>query len=198
MNTPAQIFLASRSPRRRQLLDQIGVRYAVLDVDVAEQVGADEAPADYVQRVALAKARAGWRDPARTRPAPVLGADTEVVADGQVLGKPADREHGLELLRLLSGAEHEVISTVAVVQDDRAEWLSSRSRVWFRSLSSAERVAYWDSGEPWGKAGAYAIQGLAAAFIERLDGSYSGVMGLPLFETCRLLARFGIDVLGGE
>lgn len=195
MTASPQLYLASQSPRRRQLLEQLGLAHVVLAVDVVECIESGEAPAGYGQRVSLDKARAGWRHPQRTLDLPVLGADTEVVLDGAVQGKPADREHGLQMLRQLSGRSHEVISAVAVVHGQRQEAIVSRSQVWFRALTEAELQAYWDTGEPWDKAGGYAIQGLGAAFVQRLDGSFSGVMGLPLCETAQLLARFGIEVL---
>lgn len=194
-NTAPQIYLASQSPRRRALLDQVRVRYQVLAVSVPEQVRAGEHAEAYVQRVALDKARAGWLDKGRTLDLPVLGADTEVVVDGVVQGKPRNRAHGLALLEKLSDRSHEVISAVAVVQGQREQLATSCSRVWFRELSRADMGAYWNTGEPADKAGAYAIQGLGAAFVRRLDGSFSAVMGLPLYETIQLLSRFGIDVI---
>jgi septum formation protein len=145
-----------------------------------------------VQRVALEKARAVHAD-GRAR-LPVLGADTVVVVDGRLLGKPRDADHGRAMLRQLSGRRHEVFSAVALIGRREAVAVS-RSAVWFRDLSEDDIAAYWRSGEPRDKAGGYAIQGLAATFIERLDGSYSGIMGLPLYETARLLQDFGIDVL---
>lgn len=195
MSLPNQLYLASRSPRRRQLLEQIGIRYGVLDVDVPERVEPGEAPDAYVLRVAKAKARAGWAAEDRRQQLPVLAADTEVVVDGHVQGKPADRQAAQTMLQALAGRSHEVISTVVVCQAGRELWRTSCSRVWFRAMSEAEIDAYWDTGEPRGKAGGYAVQGLGATFVQRLDGSYSGVMGLPLFETCQLLAEFGLDVL---
>lgn len=198
MDESPHIYLASQSPRRRTLLEQIRVRYRVLPVAVREQVETGEHAVGYVKRVALDKARAGWRASDRSLDLPVLGADTEVVVDDAVLGKPRDRAHALELLQRLSGRSHEVISAVAVIQGSCERLAVSRSRVRFRELSRAEMEVYWRTGEPADKAGAYAIQGLGAAFVERLDGSFSGVMGLPLYETAQLLARFGIEVLAVE
>lgn len=195
MTAETQLYLASQSPRRRRLLEQLGVAYAVLPVEVAEAPWGAESAAEYVQRVATDKALAGWRHGGRVLDLPVLGADTEVVVDGQVQGKPADREHGLAMLQRLSGRCHDVVSAVAVVRGAEHRTVLNRSRVWFRALSEAEMDAYWRSGEPLGKAGAYAIQGLGAVFVARLEGSFSGVMGLPLFETAGLLAAAGIDVL---
>jgi septum formation protein len=156
-------------------------------VDVPEDRLHDESPAEYVVRLASAKAQAGRR----LRPEdPVLGADTVVVLDGAVFGKPRDRADALMMLKRLSGRCHEVYSGVALCSEgNRAASLSSVTNVWFRTLSSDEIEAYVASGEPLDKAGAYAIQGLAARFIERIDGSYSGVVGLPLFETAKLLGR---------
>lgn len=193
------VYLASASPRRRELLEQIAAPYRVLSVDVDERMLPHEAPEVYVLRAALDKARAGWRslDP-RVR-GPVLGADTAVVIDGQVLGKPRDRAHGLDMLARLSGRSHHVLTGVALVADDGEREASrlSVSTVTFRPLGEAERAVYWDTGEPADKAGGYAVQGRAAVFIARLEGSYSGVMGLPLYETAELLRDFGIPVLGG-
>lgn len=192
MIEPPQICLASASPRRRELLDQIGMRYQVLAVDIPEVPRANEAPAVYVQRLALQKARAGWQRGDQSLA--VLGADTEVVLDGEVLGKPRDREHGLAMLERLSGRSHSVLTAVALVHDTREAVRLCESTVAFRPTSAGERAAYWATGEPVGKAGAYAIQGHGAAFIARLEGSYSGVMGLALYETVELLAAFGIDI----
>lgn len=189
------IYLASQSPRRRELLDQIGVAYRVLPVEVREQRWADESPADYVIRMALEKARKGRGSVVGMPHMPVLGADTAVVLDGDVLGKPGGRQAALSMLARLSDREHLVCSGVALVDDREASRLSV-SRVRFREISEAEREAYWATGEPLDKAGGYAIQGRAAVFVAQLDGSFSGVMGLPLYETAALLRAFGIPVLG--
>lgn len=187
------IILASASPRRCELLAQIGVSFVQHVAEVDEAARSGEPPCDYVARVALDKARAVYR---QRRPAvPVLGADTAVVVDARILGKPRDVRHAREMLRLLSGRAHEVYSAVALAGTREAVAVNC-SKVWFAAISDSEIDAYWRSGEPRDKAGGYAIQGLAAAFIERLDGSYSGVMGLPLYETARLLQDFGIQVLG--
>jgi septum formation protein len=188
------IYLASRSPRRAELLRQIGVRYHVLPVDVDETRRAGESAAAFARRIALEKAGAGWAALAAERRRPVLGADTVVIADGEVMGKPRDREQALQMLQTLSGRTHQVLSAVAMVAR-RSDVRLSSSHVTFRTLSADERVAYWETGEPVDKAGAYAVQGIAALFIERLEGSYSGVMGLPLFETGVLLRESGIHVL---
>jgi septum formation protein len=185
------IHLASQSPRRRALLAQIGMRHDVVAVAVDESPLPGEAPAEYVLRLALAKARAGRA----LRPdRPVLGADTAVVVDDQILGKPLDRADGIAMLARLSGREHRVLTAVALV-GDREESRLSVSHVRFRPIDAAEAAAYWATGEPVDKAGGYAVQGLAALFIESIAGSYSGVMGLPLFETGELLRRAGIAPL---
>lgn len=191
--TRAQIYLASSSPRRHELLRQIGVHYEVVKVAMDETWDGHEPPRVYVLRLALEKAQAGLRATA-TNFLPVLGADTVVVCDSQVLGKPVDREHGISMLAQLSGRSHQVFTAVAVVDNTRQATRLSISQVCFATLTPAQCAAYWETGEADGKAGAYAIQGRAAAFITHLEGSYSGVMGLPLFETTQLLGEFGIDV----
>lgn len=189
------IYLASSSPRRRELLTQIGVIHESLTVIVDETPLINEDPTAYVTRLALAKARAGWNVLGIRPPRPVLGADTAVMINGIILGKPRDREEGLRMLYTLSGCEHRVLSAVALVADGHEALRLQESRVWFRELSLAECQAYWDTGEPADKAGGYAIQGRGAIFIKNLQGSYSGVMGLPLFETSELLQSFAIKIL---
>lgn len=186
-----QIYLASSSPRRRELLDQLGMRYAVLATDVDETVQAGEGAEEHVIRLALAKAAAGW---ARVAGAgiPVLGADTVVVQNNQIMGKPANQAQGLAMLRRLSGHTHRVLTAVAVVRGELRRVLVSSSEVSFRKLRDSECIAYWETGEPWDKAGGYAIQGLGGLFVCRLVGSYSGVMGLPLYETGTLLQDFSV------
>lgn len=193
MTSALDLYLASRSPRRAELLRQLGLRFQRLDVDVPEVVAEGESAEDFVRRVAEEKARAGLE--ARKRELPVLGADTAVVVDGDVLGKPADRDDAMAMLVRLSGRDHRVLSAVAVAGGDGCHAALSETSVCFRELSGAECAAYWATGEPADKAGAYAIQGLGALFVERIEGSYSGVVGLPLFETARLLKRFGIQVI---
>lgn len=193
-----QIYLASTSPRRRDLLDQLGIRYRALAIEVDEMQRANELPDAYVIRLARAKAGAGWQAVAphgtgETRP--VLGADTSVVLDGAVLGKPRDRAHGLEMLEQLSGRSHQVLTAIALVDGVREAMRLSVSTVVFRATTAAERDAYWETGEPLGKAGGYAVQGRAAIFIAHLAGSFSGVMGLPLYETAQVLNEFGVAVL---
>jgi septum formation protein len=183
------LYLASASPRRQALLRQLGIAFEVLAPDVAEEPEAGEAPDAYTARLAHAKARAGAAL-ARRRglaPRPVLGADTVVVLEGRILGKPRDRAHGLDMLRRLSGRAHEVLTAVCLLTQDARYEAVARSRVVFAPLSRAEIECYWATGEPADKAGAYAIQGRAAAFIERIEGSYTGIVGLPLFELAQLL-----------
>ncbi len=184
------IYLASGSPRRRELLAQLGISFEVIVTDIDESCRPAE-PADaYVRRMASDKAQAALSRTSARRAA-VLGADTSVVVDQQILGKPVDRDAGATMLRCLSGCRHEVLTAVALRDETREAVAVSRTVVTFRSLSDAEIDRYWATGEPRDKAGGYAIQGLGAVFIETIEGSYSGVMGLPLFETARLLNGFG-------
>ncbi|MFJ4142114.1 Maf family protein [Pseudomonas sp. NPDC089734] len=185
------LYLASGSPRRRELLTQIGVPITVLSAQIDETPLNNEAPAAYVERLARGKAAAGLAL-LGDRDACVLGADTAVVLDGRILGKPVDEADALAMLAGLSGREHEVLTAVALVDRQRSEACVVASRVRFRSIQPHEARAYWASGEPQDKAGSYAVQGLAAIFVEALHGSYSGVVGLPLCETAELLGRFGI------
>jgi len=194
--SPPRLILASASPRRRELLAQIGIGFTVLAVEADEIPRPGETPEQYVQRVAaekswLARQAAGsdW---------PVLAADTEVVLDGEVFGKPRDFGHARAMLKRLSGREHEVLSAVSLRHGGTHRQALSRSLVAFRPVADAEIEAYWATGEPCDKAGAYAIQGLGAVFVERLAGSFSGVMGLPVFETAALLRAAGIAVLGAD
>ena len=186
------LYLASQSPRRRELLELIGQRYELVHVDVPEVRAAGESPEDYVSRVARDKARAGLAALAGKVAAIVLGADTEVVLEGHVFGKAADAEDAASMLRRLSGRTHRVLSAVWCVAAGREEHRFSQTEVSFAALTQAQIAAYLAAGEWQGKAGAYAIQGRAAAFVPHLSGSYSGVMGLPLFETAELLVRFGV------
>jgi septum formation protein len=189
MSSSPVLRLASASPRRRELLAQIGVAHAVAVADVDESARDGEAVSAYVERVARAKAEAIW---ARGCDLPVLGADTTVVLDEMSLGKPRDRTQGLSMLEALAGREHRVLTAVALVTAAGTRCLTSASTVRMRPSTAQERERYWETGEPRDKAGGYAIQGLGAVFIESLQGSYSGVMGLPLFETARLLAAAGV------
>lgn len=185
------IFLASTSPRRRELLMQIGVRFSVLNVAVDESRLPHETPEAYVQRVALAKAQAGLRG---EKNAVVIAADTTVTINDAVLGKPASLAEALAMWQLLSGREHRVLTAVAVACAANSEVQVVETRVQFREISHAEMLAYWHSGEPADKAGGYAIQGLAAIFVQKINGSYSNVVGLPLCETAAMLARFDVPV----
>jgi septum formation protein len=185
------LILASRSPRRRELLAQIGLSVRILSADVDETPRAGEAPRDYVARVALAKARAVR---ALAHDGPVLAADTAVICDDQILGKPRDAADAARMLALLSDREHWVLSAVALL-GGREQAALSETRVRFRPIAPAEAEAYWATGEPADKAGGYAVQGLGALFVTRLEGSWSGVVGLPLYETAQLLAAEGIAVL---
>jgi septum formation protein len=194
------LYLASQSPRRRQLLEQIGVDFSVLDVDVPEQRMRGESPQDYVSRVARDKARAGLAsldhanqsqaNQNQASDAIVLGADTEVVLDDEVFGKPRDADAAAAMLRRLSGRTHAVISVVWLASAACEECAVCISQVRFAPLDESIVATYVATGEPFGKAGAYAIQGRGAALVEHLQGSYSGVMGLPVFETARLLRGF--------
>src|SRR5882672_7344484 len=201
MAGPAErgIYLASRSPRRRELLSQIGVRFHLLlfrsrpgeGPDVEEMSMPSEKPDLYVERMARAKAEAGWRRMLqRNLPfAPVLAADTTVALDGKIYEKPVDRREAVEMLEQLSGHNHEVLTAVALKQDDWMESALSRSEVRFKTLSAREIEQYVATGEGDDKAGAFAVQGRAARFVIELRGSYSGVMGLPLYETAELLEK---------
>jgi septum formation protein len=198
-----RIYLASQSPRRRELLKQIGVPYDVLALrvvtgrmDVVEIPEPGEAALDFAQRMAREKASCGWRavDGRRLLRFPVLGADTVVDLDGEILGKPADRAEAGAMLKRLAGREHLVHTAVAVQRDTRQELRVSTSRVTLAALDDDAIAHYLESGEYLGKAGAYAIQGRAATFVAHVDGSYSGIMGLPLYETAELLRAFGLAV----
>lgn len=212
--TAAKIYLASASPRRRELLAQLGLAFEPVSPEVDETRLPGEAPADYVQRLALAKARRGW-EMTQGQGRLVLGADTCIAIDADILGKPAAEAEGLAMLARLSGRSHEVYSAVALMGAIEYNQLSedaqgiraigtdalaamvrlSISRVSFAPLTPQQCQAYWHSGEPHDKAGAYAIQGRGAAFVQHLEGSYSGVVGLPLFETAELLQRHGIELI---
>ncbi len=184
------IYLASGSPRRRELLAQLGVSFELLVTDIDESLQPGEPGDEYVRRMASDKARTALAR-VTVRRAPVLGADTAVIVDQHILGKPEDKAAAMAMLHRLSGRTHDVLSAVAICNDERETVAVSRTVVTFRSLSDAEIDAYWATGEPHDKAGGYAIQGLGAVFIESIRGSYSGVMGLPLFETAHLMHGFG-------
>lgn len=184
------LYLASKSPRRRELLEQVGVAFTSIDLDLPEVRAAGESAHDYVRRVACEKALAGMQSIRLVDGAVVLGADTEVVLDDDVFGKPADAAHARTMLRRLSGRTHHAISAVCCVDATRSEHTLSVTAVTFAALDDAMIDAYIATGEASGRAGGYAIQGRAAAFVSTITGSYSGVMGLPLFETLQLLRKF--------
>lgn len=188
------LFLATRSPRRHELIRTFGLIYTVVDVDLPEHAMPDETPAQFALRVAADKAKAGLSEVSADH-AWVLGADTCVVIDDQILGKPIDRNDATAMLQLLSGRTHQVLTAVSLVSRERQLQRLSTSTVTFRTLLDEEIQAYVATGEPLDKAGSYAIQGLAAIFIRHLEGSYSGVMGLPLFETAELLSEAGFTIL---
>ncbi len=205
MHADQKIYLASKSPRRRELLRQIGVEFEILmlretagrDGAVSEDPMPGEAPEVYVKRIARDKAQASWaavefrRLPLR----PVLAADTTVTIDGQILGKPASSDDALQMLRRLNGRTHEVLTAIAVIVDGDINEAFSRSEVTFASVDDDALRKYCESSEPLDKAGSYGVQGHAAQFISHISGSYSGIMGLPLFETARLLNLAGIRTL---
>lgn len=189
------VFLASGSPRRRELLAQIGVPTEVIRVDVDETPQLREGAETYVSRLALAKARAGWQQVAeRTEEWPVLGADTVVVCERDILGKPRDRQEAAAMLQRLSARTHKVLTAVALVRGERIATALSLTDVSFRALTADDIQRYCATGEPDDKAGAYGIQGYGAALVTHIQGSYSGVVGLPLAETAQLLTRFGVPV----
>jgi septum formation protein len=199
------IYLASRSPRRRELLKQIGVTFQVVQlredprrgIDVNEDPLRDESPGTYVLRIARTKAEvaAHYMHRRSLQRWPVLAADTTVVCEDRIIGKPENQDAAARMLQGLSGRQHDVITAVAVAFGDRFETAASMSRVWFRKLTTDEIRRYVATGEPLDKAGAYAIQGRGAAFVTRIEGSYSGIMGLPLAETSELLAKFGVETI---
>jgi septum formation protein len=186
------ILLASASERRSRLLAQIGVRHRIQATEIDETPRASEPPAAYVTRLAAAKARAAVDAPGDRPGCPVLAADTTVVLDGLIFGKPADEAECIAMLSTLAGRRHEVLTAVALWHDGRLAESLATSHVTFRAIDAAECRRYWATGEPAGKAGAYAIQGLGAVFVRSLEGSFSNVMGLPLFETSELLDAAGV------
>ena len=192
-----RIYLASQSPRRQELLRQIGVSFDVLEVSIDETPLQHEAPQAYVRRIACDKAQGAWEHIVQHElpTIPVLAADTTVMLGDLILGKPFDADDACKMLRSLSGQQHVVMSAVAMAFAGALELAVSQTAVTFKTLSAAEISRYVASTEPYDKAGAYAIQGRAAGFIARIDGSYSGVMGLPLFETVQLLEKFGVSML---
>ena len=190
------LHLASASPRRRDILTAMGVPFSHAGVDIDETPAPDEAVADMVQRVTCAKALAAEQSGNFT--IPVLAADTAVALDDRIFGKPASKEQALDMLDSLSGQAHRVLTAVALLSGGQLQTALSVTQVTFREIRPDEALAYWQSGEPQGKAGAYAIQGRGGIFVESLTGSYSAVVGLPVFETAGLLTAAGIDVLSSE
>lgn len=186
------LILASASPRRSQLLQQIGVHFTTEPAHIDETHYSNESAVDYVTRMALEKAqKISQRHSAVV---PVLGADTIVHCDGEIFTKPKDFDHSRAMLHALSDNSHEVLTAVAVVNAEISAVLVSTSRVWFRTITDAECLRYWQTGEPKDKAGAYAVQGYGAVFVERIEGSFSGVVGLPIAETTKLLNQFNVPI----
>ena len=194
-NGAAQIILASASPRRRELLQQICIKAIVQPVDIDESQKQNEPVNDYVERLAMEKAQRGFDIISNDENLPVLGSDTIVEINGQVLGKPENRQHAKKMLMQLSGKNHEVHTSVAIVTHDKSVIMTSCSQVEFKTLGTQEIDSYLASGEADDKAGAYAIQGIAAQFVKNINGSFSGVMGLPLYETVELLKQCGVTPL---
>lgn len=186
--TEKKLYLASGSPRRKELLAQLGYQFEIVKPDIPEQREADEAPDAYVQRLAQEKACAGM---AMTDGAGVVvGSDTIVVADGQVLEKPSSFDHARSMLQTLSGARHQVMTAVSVVDSNKQRTVLVTTDVWFKPLTEQEISDYWQSGEPCDKAGGYGIQGIGGRFVARIEGSYHAVVGLPMMETDQLLHQF--------
>lgn len=184
-----KIALASASPRRRELLAQLGVNFTLVKADIDETQLPGEVATDYVLRLAISKARAGFERQTGSERLAVLGADTIVVVDGEVLGKPTDQQDFLRMMRLLSGRQHQVYTAIALVSGEKVLSDTVKTEVWFSKLTEAQMLDYWHSGEPADKAGGYGIQGLASRFIPKITGSYFAVVGLPLFETDQLLQQ---------
>ncbi len=187
------LYLASQSPRRQQLLEQIGVRFEVRIADIDETIIAQESPEQHVQRLAYEKANAIWSSLSESTRLPVLGADTIVCLDGEILGKPADQASASSMLRSLSGREHQVMTGIAMISERHSVCVNV-SHVSFRELDQLEIDDYWATGEAEDKAGSYAIQGRAASFVSHLRGSFSSVVGLPLYETAQLLSEYNIPI----
>lgn len=183
------LHLASASPRRRDILTTLGIQFSCAGVNIDESASDDELAEELVMRLACEKASAA------VATLPVLGADTIVICDNVVLGKPASRDDALDMLARLSGRLHRVLTSIAIMKDGRFHTATSATDVRFREINDAEAQYYWDSGEPVGKAGAYAIQGKGGVFVESIAGSYSGVVGLPVYETAELLRSIGIELM---
>ena len=191
MSNPV-LHLASSSPRRRELLRALGLNFSYEGVAIDESALPGESVSDMVLRLAVAKARTAFDSGGH--PVPVLGADTIVILDDRIFGKPGSKQEALQMLASLSGRTHQVLTGVAVVANGELETVVSRTEVQFREIHPDEAEAYWQSGEPAGKAGAYAVQGLGGIFVSSINGSYTGVVGLPVFETADLLRRVGIEL----
>lgn len=187
-----QLFLASCSPRRKELLQQLGYQFEIVTVDVEEQHQSHESPLEYVERLSKDKAQAGLRvvEQNKNTIVPVLGSDTIVVIDGVILEKPTDFEDAKRMLLALSGRQHQVMTAVTLMTPEKTRTKTVITQVWFKTLSEQEIKTYWESGEPCDKAGSYGIQGSGGRFVSRIDGSYHAVMGLPLMETDQLLHQF--------
>ncbi len=187
-----KLILASHSPRRKELLQQIGVGFSSCGADIDEAHGVGESPAQYVERLALEKAQAVQHR--FDEDVVILGSDTTVVCDEHILGKPKSQQHCVDMLMQLSGRQHQVMTSIALTDGERTLTKVVTSQVFFRTLSVIECQSYWQTGEPKDKAGGYGIQGLGAVFVEHVEGSYSAVVGLPLMETAELLGRMGIAI----
>lgn len=190
----SQLILASQSPRRRELLTQMGLHYGLMPADIDESVLAGESPDQYVSRLALAKANKAWQLTAELS-LPCLGADTSVVLGSKILGKPRDKADAIAMLTALSEQTHHVYTGIACVQGQQQQTAVVCTEVSFGPISPQQAEAYWQTGEPQDKAGAYGIQGLAAVFVRKISGSYSAVVGLPVHETAKLLSQFAVRVL---
>ncbi len=184
-----KIYLASKSPRRKELLEQIGVAFEIISAEIDETPLIDESVEDFVLRMAIEKAKAGYAVADDDKKMPTLGSDTVVVIDGKILGKPLDKEDSVKMLTLLSGHSHSVYTSVAIANGESVISATNKTSVTFKILSQEEILTYIETGEPADKAGSYAVQGQAAKFISCINGSYSGVMGLPIFETAQLLEK---------
>lgn len=195
MSKQTQLYLASRSPRRQELLRQIGITFEVVSQDADESLQAEETASDYVCRLAAEKSDAALQNEDLNRDLPILAADTIVFAGGRILGKPECRDHALAMLGMLSGNIHQVLTAVSMRLGEEVQTRLSISEVTFKPLSLLECERYWETGEPADKAGGYGIQGVAASWIKNITGSYSGVMGLPLYETGELLRAFDIEII---
>lgn len=191
------LYLSSSSPRRKTLLQQLNIEFQQISIPIDETIQDRERPMSYVSRMAREKAIAGWNHIVEEKKTimPVLAADTCVNLQGDVLGKPRHLHDGLAMLLRLSGKSHVVLTAVSICFKDKVETILSASKVKMKTFSETEALTYWRTGEPQDKAGAYAIQGLGAVLIEKIEGSYSGIMGLPLYETANLLKKFNIHCL---